>query len=285
MAKRRFEAPAREAVDRAVFEHPAFAPYRFELDLLTVEHWPDMGTLNARGCGLKHAGTGRSLRFVQQTPELLAEGLHYETRIFERGEIPTRADNWHDLLNALVWMRFPQLKSALTARQAADVATVGASERTRGQCALTHFDEAGVLVRVSDAHTLALWDAHDWGALGARAQLDPEALEAHVFGHALLEHALYPQPLLVGKAIAVLAPPEVSTSTLVRRVAEGIAAGELLTDPQELRPLPTALLPGWHPCSGEAEFLREGECFRPLREGRVYPPAVELDLDVLAGNS
>ncbi len=199
MAKRRFEAPAREAVDPAVFEHPAFAPYRFELDLLTVERWPDVGTLNARACGLKHASTGRSLRFVEQTPELLAEGLHYETRIFERGEIPTRADNWHDLLNALVWMRFPQLKSALNARQAIDVATVGASERTRGQCALTHFDEAGVLVRVSDAHTLALWDAHDWGALGARVQLDPDAIEAQVFGHALLEHALYPQPLLVGK--------------------------------------------------------------------------------------
>jgi hypothetical protein len=276
MAKRRFEAPAREDVDRAVFEHPAFAPYRFELDLLTAERWPDLGTLNARACGLKHASTGCGLRFVEQTPELLAEGLHYETRIFARGQIPTRVDNWHDLLNALVWMRFPQLKSALNARQAADVSTVGATERTRGQCALTHFDEAGVLVRVSDTHTLSLWDAHDWGALGARAQLDPEAIEVDVFGHALLEHALYPQPLLVGKAIAVLASPESSTRTLVHRVAEGIASGELLTDPQQLRPLPTALLPGWHPRSGEAAFLREGECFRPLREGRSYPPALEI---------
>lgn len=277
MAKRRFQAPAREDVDRAVFEHPAFAPYRFELDLLTVDAWPDLVTLNARACGLKHAGTGRGLRFVAQTPELLAEGLHYETRIFERGEIPTRTDNWHDLLNALVWMRFAQLKAALNARQAADVVAVGASERTRGQCALTHFDEAGLIVRVSDAHTLALWDAHDWGALGARAQLDPEAIEAHVFGHALLEHALYPQPLLVGKAIAVLAGPEASTHAIVQRVAQAIAAGELLRDPQELRPLPTALLPGWHPRAGEAGFLREGECFQPLRAGRVYPPALVLD--------
>lgn len=276
MAKRRFQAPAREEVDRAVFEHPAFAPYRFELDLLTVDAWPDLVTLNARGCGLKHAATGRGLRFVAQTPELLSEGLHYETRIFERGEIPTRVDNWHDLLNALVWMRFAALKSALNARQAADVAAVGASERTRGQCALTHFDEAGLIVRVSDAHTLALWDAHDWGALGARAHLDPDAIEAHAFGHALLEHALYPQPLLVGKAIAVLAPAEASTHAIVQRVAQAIAAGELLRDPQELRPLPTALLPGWHPRAGEADFLREGECFQPLRAGRVYPPALEL---------
>lgn len=277
MAKRRFQAPSREAVDRSVFEHSAFAPYRFELDLLTAERWPDLETLNARACGLKHSLTGRSLRFVAQTSELLAEGLHYEARIFERGEIPTRTDNWHDLLNALVWMRFPQLKSALNARQAADVAEVGGRERTRAQCALTHFDEAGLLVRVADRHTLALWDAHDWSALGARAQLDPEAVEVHVFGHALLEHALYPQPLLVGKSIAVVAPPEAPARDVVRRVYEGIAAGELLTDPQDLRPLPTALLPGWHLRSGEAGFLREGECFRPLRQGRVYPPAVQFE--------
>jgi hypothetical protein len=276
VAKRRFVAPAREEVPRERFEHPSFAPYRFELDLLSGERWPDIGTLNARACGLKHAVTGRGLRFVEQTPELLADGLHYETRIFERGEIPTRADNWHDLLNALVWLRYPQLKSALNARQAADVAEVGPASRTRGQCALTHFDEAGLIVRVSDTHTLSLWNAHDWGALGARVQLDPEAIEVQVFGHALLEHALYPEPLLVGKAIAVLAEPETMSSEIVRVVAEGIRGGELLTDPQQLRPLPTALLPGWHPRSGQAEFLRVGECFRPLRAGRVYPGAVRV---------
>jgi hypothetical protein len=276
MARRRFQAPAREALDRAVFEHPAFAPYRFELDLLTGDSWPELGALNARACGLKHAQTGRDLRFIEQTPAMLADGLHYETRIFERGEIPTRADSWHDLLNALAWMRYPQIKSALNLRQAHDVAAVGPSTRTRGQCALTQFDEAGLIVRISDTHTLSLWDAHDWGALAGRVQLDPEAIEVHVFGHALLEHALWPQPMLVGKSIAILAPPEARAHALIARVAEGIVDAELLADPQELRPLPTALLPGWHPRSCEAAFLREGECFRPLREGRVYPPALAL---------
>jgi hypothetical protein len=271
VAKRRFQAPARDAVDRSIFEHPAFAPYRFELDLLSAEHWPDVGTLNARACGLKHAQTGARLRFVDQTAALLGEGIHYETRIFERGEIPTRADNWHDLLNALVWLRFPQIKSALNARQAADVLAVGAAQRTRGQCALTHFDEAGAIVRVSDIHTLAVWDAHDWGSLSTRLQLDSEALDVWVFGHALLEHALWPEPMLVAKAIAVLADPEASASNLFSRIADGIAQSELLSDPQQLRPLPTALIPGWHPRSTEAAFLSEGECFRPLRMGRVYP--------------
>ena len=58
MAKRRFEAPAREAVDRAVFEHPAFAPYRFELDLLTVEQWRDVLKVKARATVLELAAAG-----------------------------------------------------------------------------------------------------------------------------------------------------------------------------------------------------------------------------------
>jgi len=32
-------------------------------------------------------------------------------------EIATREHNWHDLLNALVWLRFPGLKSVLNRRQ------------------------------------------------------------------------------------------------------------------------------------------------------------------------
>ena len=41
--------------------------------------------------------------------------------------------------------------------------------------------------------------------------------------------------------------------------------------PSEMRPLPLAGIPGWHAGQGEAFCAQEGY-FRPLREGRVYPP-------------
>src|SRR5688572_10313573 len=36
-----------------------------------------------------------------------------------KGTVPTRPDNLHDLMNALVWARFPRAKHALCARQVA----------------------------------------------------------------------------------------------------------------------------------------------------------------------
>ena len=86
-------------------------------------------------------------RFVAQTPALLADGLHYEQRIAERGAIATRERNWHDLLNALVWMRYPAIKQALNRRQMTEIARMGPKQRSRAQYAMTHFDEAGVIVR------------------------------------------------------------------------------------------------------------------------------------------
>ncbi len=92
-----------------------------------------------------------------------------------------------------------------------------------------------------------------------------------LIGHALLERALVPDLLLTAKCLAWLEPGSPSDASVTQRVAEAIAAGEQLCDPQELRPLPLSGLPGWHADAGETRFLREGECFRPLRAGRRYP--------------
>ena len=50
-----------------------------------------------------------AIRFV--TPD--ADRRPYEERIIARAEVITRADNWHDFFNALVWVRFPRTKHAL----------------------------------------------------------------------------------------------------------------------------------------------------------------------------
>ena len=271
-----FIAPAREAVDPAMFAQPPLSQWREFSALLEGGDWPDIAALNGLVENAAHAALPR---FIVQTPALLRDGRHYEQRIAERGQIATREHNWHDLLNALIWLRFPALKAALNGRQVAEIAQIGAKQRSRAQCALTHFDEAGVVVILRDPALLTLWDTHDWHGLFWRerdAWLDGR-IEAIVFGHALLEHALRPQQLLVGKALAVVVPQNGKVEdAAIGYVAAGIRHGELLNDPQELRPLPLSGIPGWHADNATENFYHSAPCFRPLRTGRRYPLPVAL---------
>jgi hypothetical protein len=270
----RFVAPSRQALDPSVFARPPLQQWREFDDLLQGGDWPDVAALNRL---IDAAPGGIGPRFVAQTPALLGDGLHYEQRILERVQIATREHNWHDLLNAMVWLRFPTIKAGLNRRQVAEIARAGPKDRTRAQCALTHFDEAGVIVVLHEAALLALWDAHDWQGLFWRERnaWSDGRIQAAVFGHALLEHALRLEQLLVGKALAVFAPPGIQVQdAAIRAVAEAIDAGHVLNDPQELRPLPLSGIPGWHPENTGPEFYQTAACFRPLRAGRSYPAPI-----------
>ena len=266
----RYVAPARDAVDPQVFGRMPLAAWREHVGLLEGRDWPSIDALNAaRPAGMRE-------RFAAQTHELLADGLHYEQRIAGRGAIATRERNWHDLFNALVWLRHPALKRALNARQMAEIARMGPKQRSRAQCALTHFDEAGVVVALRDQALLPLWDAHDWHGLfwRERAAWLEGRIQVEIFGHALLEHALTPGQLLVGKAL-VVAGSGAPVAAAIDACARAINAGKALCDPLELRPLPLAGVPDWHPGNRREAFFGEAACFRPVRAGRCYPAVIE----------
>lgn len=264
----RFRAPERAAVPAVRFRHPAFDVLGDYLGLLTQSEWPDCAALNALST---QDPCGRP-RFVPQDAALLADGLHYEQRIAERGMVATRSQNWHDLFNALVWLRYPALKRALNRRQVADLARHGPRQRSRGQCALTHFDEAGVLVLLDSRALLHAWDRHDWLTLFWQRRAD-WATRARVlpFGHALFEHLLVDGVSLVGKCLVVLGQTLPAEAEAVAMVAAAIERGALLTDPQQLRPLPLLGLPGWHADNDTLAFHLQAPSYRPLRPGRVYP--------------
>lgn len=267
----RFLAPARGAIDAAVFSRPPLSEWSDFDAWLRVERWPVVDELNAR------RSSGMEARFVAQTRTLESENLHYELRIAQRGEISTREGNWHDLLNAMIWLRYPALKYALNRRQVDEIGVAGPKSRTRAQCALTHFDEAGVIVAIRDSRLLDLWDSHDWHSLFWRERdaWHNGGIRVVAIGHALLEHALKPDQLVVGKAIVVFDESNIgSTEHVIERVSSGISDRTLLLDPQELRPLPLSGIPGWHPANESETFYAVADCFRPLRAGRSYPSPV-----------
>jgi len=258
----RYAAPSREAFDRSVLEVPPLSHWSAYRSLLAGDAWPTVDTLDA----LLPLDSG--VRFATQDKALLDDGLHYEVRIARRGAIATRPDNWHDLFNALIWLRYGELKRALNARQLAEIERMGPRERSRAQCALTHFDEGGIIVTLPDEAMVSAWDAHDWHALfwTWRDAWLSGAAHAEVFGHALLEHALSPTKLLVGKALVVVGGGDARAIC-----ADAIRRGTVLNDPQELRPLPVSGVPGWHALSGDERFYDTAPCFQPLRAGRTYP--------------
>ncbi len=272
----RFVAPERSAIAATRWSHPAFVGLADYRDLLAGERWLTVAELDERLDPIVHRRNGLRVRLVEQTPALLSEDLHYERRILERGELSTRAGNWHDLLNALVWKTQPALKSAVNARYVADIDPAAPRRRSRAQCALAHFDEAGAVVLLSSECLLAAWDAHDWSALFVdhRDAWTRGAARLVLFGHALMEHALAPWQLMVGKCLVVVvaAPPDdATTAVAIDRVADRIAGGDLLVDPQELRPLPLSGIPGWDARNEDRSFYAMAPCFRALREGRRYP--------------
>ncbi|WP_433851887.1 DUF3025 domain-containing protein [Stenotrophomonas nitritireducens] len=265
--RRRFVAPARGQVDPACFRHPLFDGYAAHRGWMTAATWPGIDALNA-------ASPRPGPRFVAQDRALLADGLHYEARIATQGRVATRLENWHDLFNALVWLRHPAIKSALNARQCRHIAAMGPQRRNRAQQALTQFDECGVIVRVADPALLPLWDGHRWSELfaGQAARWwDGGIAVAAVIGHALMEQALAPGLLLVGRCVVVQGGDD---AACVARVA---------ASPKRSRPAKSSAIrwncgrcrwprvPGWHPRQ-DAAFHAQAGYFRPLRAGREYPP-------------
>jgi hypothetical protein len=202
------------------------------------------------------------------------DGLDYETRIWTCGEVATRAGNWHDFFNALVWLTFPGAKAALNARHAGaqSVPRVG---RGRDRDAMTHFDECGVVVASSDTALLDLLRGCQWKELFWERRCDlGRTLRCFVFGHATYEHLLQPFRGLTAKAVLYDVPQDwlcrpLATQLLDidRRLAGELAAGAY-ADPGTFHPLPLLGLPGVTPASETPAYFEDAWQFRPGRRRR-----------------
>lgn len=254
----------------APFASPLFAPLHPWLAQLPPR--PDLATL-ADLCDRhpRHTARGLPLRFVPPQDD----GLAYEVRIHERGEVETRPDNWHDFFNALVWLAFPRAKSMLSA---AHMRALRPADEPRGTArdALTHFDECGLVVLSSQPALLDDLRAFAWSRLFVEQRA---AVRAHmrwiVFGHATYEQLLAPFRGLTAKAVlypvsaeALAAPLPELLPAVDARLAEDLASGRYAR-PRDFQPVPLLGIPGVTPDNEDPAYYQDTGQFRPGRRSRA----------------
>ena len=242
--------------------HPAFEPYRALIVALDLAHgMPSLETLNTLAAAhATHQARDLPLRFIAPAGRLSARD--YETHILQTGQVPTRADTWHDVLNALVWLRFPRFKAALNAAHGAAMAEETDTLRGRHRDALTMLDESGVWVISSDPDLHTLLAEHAWHSLfWERRQSIGLAMRFVVVGHALLEKILAPYPSITGKCLML------RSQSLDPDAAEmqGIGALDAIHSPRQLTPLPVQGIPEWDAANACATYYTNQAVFRPAR--------------------
>lgn len=250
------------------YASPLFAPLRPWLAQLPPV--PDAGAVAAlaQRCPIFTAN-GRQVRFVP--PQ--ADGLAYECRIWESGEVETRPDNWHDFFNALVWLTFPKTKIAISASHVRAMTPAGAA-RGAARDALTHFDECGVAVLSSQPELLALLRNFQWKTLFVvrRAEV-MKHMRFIVFGHATYEALLKPFRGLTAKAVLyevsedwLLQSDATLVASLDERLAGDLASGRYQR-PRDFQPLPLLGIPGLVPENDDPAYYDDTWQFRPGRRG------------------
>jgi hypothetical protein len=258
---------ARERLGAAIY-----APLRGVLSRLPAQRWPDHADLTALARGIT-TSRGQAVRFILPREHTDRERRYYELHIAATGEVETRAENWHDLFNALVWVTFPRAKSAINAQHAAILEERGESEgrrRSPERDALTLFDEGGVAVASSAPHLLKLMVDFEWKEVfwNRRDEL-LATTRFFAFGHACYEQSLAPYIGMVAKTVFVT----VDGSFLHRPAAEQLVrTDELLAthfsdrrhfpSPKAMAPMPVLGVPGWHPATETESFYDDASHFR-----------------------
>ncbi len=191
----------------ALLQSPLFAPLHPILAELESEGFPTLDDCNAQLAWHPHitVWSGAPLRFVAQQRGKLPLEAQYEPRCYLAGEVQMRAHNWHDLLNALVWLTFTKTKAALNARHYHAMIEEKASGQT-GRGAVrdvnTLFDESGVIVVYADAELAELLRNFKWKELfWQRREQVRAGMGFYLFGHGLYEKALQPYVGMTGQGL------------------------------------------------------------------------------------
>jgi hypothetical protein len=271
--------------------HPLFAGYESVCREIGRNSWPNISALNHLALK-KNILNARQLP-IQFTEQDAPKGQRaYETQIHQTGIVPTRTENWHDLLNACVWLTWPKLKATLNqvhylqtqVNQLNDDSEPGFTtepcdefeskqidryQRTRQSDAATLFDESGAILIGPDPR-LAQWLIHhDWQRAFVTERHLWKSHRLLVVGHAVLEKTLNPYPGMIAKVLYQPYPaclPDQDLSVMVKSVDALLAQRWLnhaFVTPSDLFALPLLGVPGVDAQNSETKYYENERVFRP----------------------
>jgi hypothetical protein len=256
-----------------------FEPLRLMSAALNSTDWPRVDELQRllENSNLRIVNSqGMSIRFVPQgaRPALFED--RYEPRIYLKGEVQMRPRSWHDLLNALVWLTYPQSKAALNCRHfLAARESRQKKELNRGpvQDALTIFDEGGVIVASADPFLTQLLRGFQWKTLFWEHREEVASrMKFYLFGHAIYEKALQPFTGVTGKGVIFEVDrtfsglsQEQQLEELDTRLSAYLSDSKSFSSTQELAPVPILGVPGWCPDNENEAYYENIHYFRPGR--------------------
>lgn len=223
---------------------------------------------------------GKKLRIVKQDGKPKGFREHYAPRIYLKGEIQTRTENWHDFFQLLSWCLFPKSKATINAIHIPMAKEriekgVDTDRRSPVENMLSLFDEGGSVVVSSDESLLQLIRDFQWKELfwNRRDEL-AENLQCITFGHALYEKGLKPYVGLTANSILLMVDKEFFQQKLEERldyIDERLTAifsdGTQYTKPKDLSPFPVLGLPGWDPDNESEVYYDNADYFRNGRGG------------------
>ena len=222
------------------------------------------------------------MRFVAQESGKLPFEAQYEPRCYLKGEVPTRENNWHDLLNALVWLTFPKTKAVLNARHydaLIEERAFGNAGRGTLRDVNTLLDESGVIVVYADAHSgielAELLRNLQWKELFWQQREQARAgMGFYIFGHGLYEKALQPYVGMTGQGLLLAVEPAFFSWPSAQRLAhldsllaDYLAAPEHCRSTRDLSPVPLLGVPGWAADNDSEAYYDNTSYFRPGRRG------------------
>ena len=227
-------------------------------------NWPSLEKLNA-------LADSQALVNARQLPLRFEAQLQrcgqrdYEDSILATGVVPTRTENWHDLLNALSWLSLPRTKQALNAVQCRALVP-GSPQRSPLSDAATLFDESGLVLAGPDASLAEDLRTRRWRQAFVERRGDWQEVTAIVVGHAVLEKLLTPWPGITAKCVFITLPADPELETVDQGLAR-LWQEDGIGRPTDLFPMPVLGVPGWWPANQDAAFYDDETVFRPRRLG------------------